>query len=166
MVIQYFPMYRSIMEQEKEQQIIWTHVSVRGLQLSSLITPPVFLVSRLLKNKPSYGKVAPLTTALSLGIAYYIAYGNLEHPKHTEKNQMIAFNLQRDRKLIFREDWTLLGMFAGLVFGLSMPVLAVHSSALTGSYLGFYFSWSIAELKARKALPDSLLKSLDITKTS
>ena len=150
MVIQYFPMYNSIKEQEKEQPIVWTHVTVRAFQLSSLLTPPVYLLSRLFKVRPSYGRIVAWTTGVSLAISYYIAYDNLEHPKKTEKNQLIAYNLQRDRKLLFREDWTLYGMGLGATLGLFFPKLAIHSCALSGSFLGFYVSWTMAEIKEKE----------------
>ena len=163
MVIQYYKKYKTIKDQRHEIKTIMTHVTIRSLQLSALITPPGFLLLKLINKKMfTLNRVAPFTTLGSLAIAYYIMYDNLEIPKVTEKNQMIAFNLQRDRDLMFYEDWTLMGLALGTMASTFSPY-GFFATALSGAFGGFYTAWGIKQLRENKVITPKTFNAFNFT---
>ena len=84
MVLQYMFRSKTIKDQQNENIMLWTHAGIKGVQLSGLVTPPLWLLSKLFKKAPGYSRIVPWTTLATILVAEGILYANVEHGKITQ----------------------------------------------------------------------------------
>ena len=140
MVIQHFPQYSTIEKQQYEKAVVYTHVGVKSLEVASIVSPVVYLALAAIGRRQRYTRVLKFSAGLffpgMVGGAGYM----LEMPEDKEKNQQRAFRLQRNLHQYYLEDWTCIGLAAGILLGFAMPRLGLLNTALLGSSMGFYAS--------------------------
>ena len=75
----------------------------------------------------------------------------------------MANTVSNSRRLMFYEDWTLMGLAAGAFCGPFIPRATIISAALTGSFIGFYISYTTRQLRDNNNLPESIYQAMNFT---
>ena len=164
MVVQFFPKSPVPKDQKHDRAIVFTHCTIMAMQVSAVAAPALKLVLNVMKRRAPLRGMLLYTNLLAIPGFIGIAAKKMIDDHDPEKNKKRAFNLQRNAKLTFREDWTLFGLLLGAAVGSSFGFSTLLHSILLGSSLGFYTGQGIL-FATNKGMISSELKQLTTLST-
>ena len=141
MVVQFLTKYPTIEEQKNEEAVTLIHCFAKGLQVASLATPPLYLLLALFRKQPRYMRLLKFSNLVFPPLMTGMGYYKLQ--AEPDKNKSRAWRLQRNFNQYYLEDWTMLGLGAGIILGLALPRLGIINMPVLMSSLGTYYGYGM-----------------------